>query len=499
MAVILVFVNYLARPWPGCSLGVVIIKKRVRFLHTADLHLGSPLKSIGQASGRMGEILLDATFTAMERICDLAIKEQVNFMVISGDLYDREARSIKAGYFLREQFQRLAEHKIPVFIIAGNHDPLSEEADFISYPQNVHVFGGNETERREVLDEEGEIIAGIIGRSYRTRFETENIINTYAALCAPNDQVWNIALLHTALEPDRSNYLPCSARELAGVQGIDYWALGHTHTVQVVHRDPLIVYPGIPQGRAPDEPEPGGCLVVDLIPGAEGRVEFIPVSPIVWRIEEVRIDANSEELPENIDDLSGLMQRRAEELLTESSTRIRRSVLTGQEAPGRAGKNGPDDSAVEREERIRGYIVRWILRGRGDVHRKIADQKEEASEALLAAVRSLSGPAQSGEPPFIWSEAVKIMTGLPIPDLADLLKEDETFQELDRVVKDLRTEEGMKLVTGVLGGVWEEAEEAEEYNPVKMQYRKDDGPNSLASLIEEATQLAVEEIMKRRT
>ena len=475
-----------------------MIKKRVRFLHTADLHLGSPLKSIGQASGRMGQILLDATFTAMERICDLALKERVDFMVISGDLYDREARSIKAGYFLREQFQRLAEYKIPVFIIAGNHDPLSEEADFISYPQNVYVFGSHETERREVVNEEGEIIARIIGRSYGTRFETENIINTYAALCSPYDQVWNIALLHTALQPDRSKYLPCSARELAGVQGIDYWALGHAHTVQVVHKEPLIVYPGIPQGRAPDELGPGGCVVVDLIPGEEGRVEFIPVSPVVWRIEELRIDANPEELPENTDDLSGLIQRRAEVLLTESSTRIRRSLLTGRAAPDRAGQNGPDDSVLECVEPISGYIVRWIITGRGEIHRQIADDKEEVCEGLLAAARSSPGSAQSGETPFIWSETVKIMTGPPIPDLADLLKEDETFQELDRVLKDLRTEEGIKLVTGVLGGVWEEAEEAEEYNSVKMQYRKDDGPNSLASLIEEATQLAVEEIMKRR-
>ena len=153
---------------------------------------------------------------------------------------------------------------------------------------------------------------------------------------------------------------------------------------------------------------------------------------------------------------------------------------------------------LECVEPISGYIVRWIITGRGEIHRQIADDKEEVCEGLLAAARSSPGSAQSGETPFIWSETVKIMTGPPIPDLADLLKEDETFQELDRVLKDLRTEEGIKLVTGVLGGVWEEAEEAEEYNSVKMQYRKDDGPNSLASLIEEATQLAVEEIMKRR-
>ena len=134
--------------------------------------------------------------------------------------------------------------------------------------------------------------------------------------------------------------------------------------------------------------------------------------------------------------------------------------------------------------------------GTGESPANLADDKEEVCEGLLAAARSSPGSAQSEKPVYLVS--VKIMTGPPIPDLADLLKEDETFQELDRVLKDLRTEEGIKLVTGVLGGVWEEAEEAEEYNSVKMQYRKDDGPNSLASLIEEATQLAVEEIMKRR-
>lgn len=452
--------------------------------------MGSPLKSIGQTSGRLGELLLDATFTAMERICDLAIEEQVDFMVISGDLYDREARSIKAGYFLREQLQRLADYQIPVFIITGNHDPLSEDSGFIVFPQNVYAFGCNETEYRDVLNAEGEVIARVIGRSYKTRFETENIIETYGALGVADDEVWNIALLHTALEPDKSHYFPCTARELADVKGIDYWALGHTHSVQVVHKDPLIVYPGIPQGRAPDEAGRGGCLVVDLIPGQEGRVEFIPVSPVVWRIEEVRIDSNPEGSLENIDDVVALLKSRAEELLAESSALNDRLLLTG----------GDDftHACRARVSQITGYIVRWILSGRGEVHRQFTAQEEETVETLLAAMRPLYGTVQIGETPFIWSETVKIRTGLPIPELDDLVKGDETFRELDRVIKGLYTEEGLKQVTGVLGEVWEEGETTEDYNPLKMQYRKDEGPNSLTSLIEDAKRLVVEEIMKGR-
>jgi exonuclease SbcD len=469
---------------------VVTIKRRIRLLHTADLHLGSPLKSIGQTSGRLGELLLDATFTVMKRICDLAIMEQVDFMVISGDLYDREARSIKAGYFLREQFQRLADYQIPVFIIAGNHDPLSEDSGFIVFPQNVYVFGCDETEYRDVLDTEGEVIARVIGRSYKSRFATENIIETYGALGVVDDEVWNIALLHTALEPDKSHYLPCTARELANVKGIDYWALGHTHSVQVVHKDPLIVYPGIPQGRAPDEAGRGGCLIVDLIPGEEGRVEFVPVSPVVWRIEEVGIDSNPVEPPENIDDVVALLKSRAEELLAESSILNERLLLTGGDDLPRARRASVN--------RIAGYIVRWILSGRGEVHRQFTAQEEETVETLLAALRPMYGTAQVGETPFIWSETVKLRTGLPLPELDDLQTGDETFQELDRVIKELCTEEGLKQVTGVLGEVWEEGETTEDYNPLKMQYSKDKGPNSLTSLIEDAKRLVIEEIMKGR-
>jgi|GEM_PF-264164 len=479
-------------------------KKRIRFIHTADLHLGSALKSVGQTSGRIGEILKKATFTAMERICDLALEEAVDFMVIAGDLYDREARSVKAGFFLQEQFRRLAEKNIPVLIIAGNHDPLGEGGNLVTFPENVWVFGGDETQCFTIYDQSGarggEVIARVFGRSYKTRYEKEKVFESFR----PQDrEAWNIGLLHTALEPE-SNYLPSTAGELAKVEGIDYWALGHAHTGQIISREPYIVYPGIPQGRAPDEQGIGGCFLVDLLPQAEAKIEFVPVSPVVWRVEEVWLDSSPGLSPENLDDLLELFERQGETIMSgrdrkrppeQSQEHVRPEALFGQNRKVVEGLTGDGQG-------VKGYIVRWVLKGRGEIHRYLSAQGEEVEEEILSALRRRFGPEHGVEEPFLWSESIRFSTGLPLPDLAELRKSDETFNELDLVIKGLRTEAGYKAAARRLGAVWEEAREGEgleEQNAEKIQFRKTGGVNSLDFLIEEAKELVIEKIMERRT
>jgi DNA repair exonuclease SbcCD nuclease subunit len=112
------------------------------------------------------------------------------------------------------------------------------------------------------------------GRSYNQRDVTENLAKDYPP---PVPGKFNIGLLHTACagRPPHDPYAPCTVEQLVH-HGYDYWALGHAHTLEVVNRDPYIVYPGNLQGRNSRETGPkGACLVTvedDKVVGVEPRV-----------------------------------------------------------------------------------------------------------------------------------------------------------------------------------------------------------------------------------
>jgi len=104
----------------------------VRILHTADIHLDSPLKSLAMRDESLGEAVEAATRAAFEQIIDTAIDEQATALLVAGDLFDGRQRSARTAVFLTRQFDRLQESNIRVFYIKGNHDaenPLSGAID----------------------------------------------------------------------------------------------------------------------------------------------------------------------------------------------------------------------------------------------------------------------------------------------------------------------------------------------------------------------------------
>ena len=68
-----------------------------RFVHTADIHLDSPLKSLALRHPKLGELIGNATRQAFVRIVDLCLEEQVDAMLLAGDLYDDKQTSMKTA------------------------------------------------------------------------------------------------------------------------------------------------------------------------------------------------------------------------------------------------------------------------------------------------------------------------------------------------------------------------------------------------------------------
>lgn len=213
-----------------------------RFLHTADLHLDAPLKSLALKDPELSEIVGSATRQAFEKIVETSLEEEVDALLIAGDLNDGDIRSMKTAAFLAAQMERLNTAGIPVFMIRGNHDAESVITRELSLPPNVHVFTGHGGSK--ILEAQNVAIHGV---SFAKPHAPESLLPKYPP---PEPGHFNIGLLHTSLAGSASHdtYAPCSVSDLVG-HGYDYWALGHVHIRTVHHLNPYVVMPGMPQGR----------------------------------------------------------------------------------------------------------------------------------------------------------------------------------------------------------------------------------------------------------
>ena len=230
-----------------------------RFVHTADVHLDSPLKSLAFRNVDLARVVETATRTAFARTIDLCIEAEAEALVIAGDLYDGATTSMKTAAFLAAELERLAAADIRCFIVRGNHDAASSITRQLDLPSAVHAFSGR---AEAVLFEarDGTPVA-VHGLSFRERHAPESLLPKYKP---PEPGHLNIGLMHTSLDgaPGHDPYAPTSAADLIAHR-FDYWALGHIHQ-RGVHGDGRIVMPGIPQGRHINEAGQKSVTLVDL-------------------------------------------------------------------------------------------------------------------------------------------------------------------------------------------------------------------------------------------
>lgn len=119
----------------------------IKILHTADVHLDLPLRSLATRNSELRNIVATATRTSFSQLVDFAISEAVAALLIAGDLFDGKERSARTGAFLMTELARLGEAGIRVFYIKGNHDAENPITGALDLPAHVHVFdarGGSE-------------------------------------------------------------------------------------------------------------------------------------------------------------------------------------------------------------------------------------------------------------------------------------------------------------------------------------------------------------------
>lgn len=341
-----------------------------RFIHAADLHLDSPFRGLAGLPEKLRERVKEASFTALRRLTNLAVREKVDFVVFSGDIYDVKDRSLRAQLRFRQALETLAGHGIPAFVIHGNHDPLHDGYRAkLTWPDGVKVFGSEDVESEVIRAADGEALARVSGISFAKAAVTENLTPGYRAW---GDGLYHIGLLHTNVDGDakHDNYAPCRLGDLLG-RGVDYWALGHIHTRRVLREKPWVVYPGNVQGRHVRESGPRGCYLVDVSTAGETGLTFHALDDVRWQEAEASIDGLETE----------------QQLMEALEETVWAAVDT---AEGRA------------------VILRLKLTGRGPMHTVLR------RSGMLGELGSALKEHMSAGEQMVWVESVEDRTGAPI-------------------------------------------------------------------------------------
>ncbi len=249
----------------------------IRFLHAADIHLDSPLRGLDSDDGAPAERIRTATRRALGRLVDLALAEDVAFLLISGDIYDGDWPDYRTGIFFVQQMARLTRAGKKVIAIRGNHDAQNKMSRALRLPEGLVLLDHEKPQTVELPH----LGIAVHGQSFATQEVTENLVRAYPR---PLAGMLNIGMLHTCLEQvggPHARYAPCTRADLLAL-AYDYWALGHIHTREVVCETPWIVFPGNLQGRHINEPGEKGATLVTVAAGKVVEAEHRVLDEFRW-------------------------------------------------------------------------------------------------------------------------------------------------------------------------------------------------------------------------
>jgi len=337
----------------------------VRFIHCADLHIDTPFKGLSEVHPELREILYQSTYRSFQNIIDLAIREEVDCVLIAGDIFDSANKSLHAQIKFRNGLKRISDAGIPSFVVYGNHDPLDSWSASLEWPELVTIFGGEGVTHHPLI-KEGRVIARIFGISFSERAITDNLSLQFEN----NDhEAPAIGLLHTNVGKNTGHepYAPASIKDLSS-RGMDYWALGHVHNHLILKEShPAIVYPGNSQATNPRETGPRGCCLVTLYPDGSCQTRFVPTDVVRYISDHLDISQASTH-----DDVINAIKERCE------------GIAEGMDR--------------------RHAVIRLSLTGRTDLHGEL--QKGNNVTALLGDVREHF----EGRDPWIWIERLVLKT-----------------------------------------------------------------------------------------
>ncbi len=248
-----------------------------RFVHAADLHLEQAPQGVAQVPDHLRDLFIDSAYGAARRVFEAACTEQADFLILVGDVLDARRTGPRGPLFLVEQFERLAERKIPVYWAGGGIDSPDVWPPSVTLPDNVVVFPMGKAEE-VVFNRRAEPVVRLVGASRVSGRRLRP--NEYSG--EPGG-LFTIGVAHGGADPEQ-----LKRRE------IEYWALGGRHQRTTLYRGPEVAHdPGTPQGRSPADAGQYGCTLVDVDEHKTIRMTHVPTSLFRWHSERVVVQDTS--------------------------------------------------------------------------------------------------------------------------------------------------------------------------------------------------------------
>ncbi|MFR2298991.1 MAG: metallophosphoesterase family protein [Clostridium paraputrificum] len=242
--------------------------KRIKIVHTGDLHFDTPFKDVGESQSRINKEELKEVFRNIIHFCK---EKAVDILLLTGDIFDNFTLNRETLYFIEQSLKEILEVK--VFISPGNHDPYGNKSFYklINWPSNVYIFKGDlEKVYLENLD------INVWGYGFREKYIRESALKNFSE---PSDKI-NLMVLHGEISSSNkgNEYNPITFDDIRH-SGMDYIALGHRHNFSGINKEgqTFYAYSGCPQGRGFDELGDKG-IIYGYVSKGTVDLEFVKTS-----------------------------------------------------------------------------------------------------------------------------------------------------------------------------------------------------------------------------
>ncbi len=280
----------------------------MKFAHMADCHLG----------GWREPMLREAGLQCFERAVDICIEERVDFILISGDLFDSSRPAIEVMERVVAAMKEARDREIRIYVIEGSHDfsptgktmtKVLEKTGLFTRAAKANRTEDDKLRLRFIEDEGGVKIAGVVGRWGALETTLYEALDRKALL---REEGFKILMFHTGLEElkpremGEAKVMPISLLP----KGFDYYAGGHVHTRIEHDWEGLgrIVYPGplFPTNfKELETLESGGFYVVTKY-GDELKTEWRRLN--LYEIFKVQVNADGKTVERVEDDIKGKLE-----------------------------------------------------------------------------------------------------------------------------------------------------------------------------------------------
>jgi hypothetical protein len=246
----------------------------MKFAHIADCHLG----------GWREQRLQDLNLKAFEKAIDICIQNNLDFVLITGDLFDSALPAVDILKKAAEKMRELKDADIKCYVIAGSHDYSASGKTFLDVLEKAGLCENVEKNSEAglgITEKNDIIIAGISGRKQ----ELEKEFVRKVKVPQLKKDKFKILALHTTLEENKTSDFVSGIKSNELPKGFDYYAMGHIHKpYKSEGKDCIIAYPGalFPNNFAElEEFGSGGFFIVNVKNKIEVEREEIRLKDIL--------------------------------------------------------------------------------------------------------------------------------------------------------------------------------------------------------------------------